>query len=90
MPVDVALAPNGAADRVGDIFAREVDDAELVRRLEAYPRLWIIGYSSSGWHPTPEPMEHVEEGFVKRTYELTLVRNFGQLRVKRYERPTAR
>lgn len=87
VPVDVALAPDGDAERVGDIFAREVGPKELVRRLEGYPRLWIVGYSSSGWHPTPEPMERVEKDFVERGYERTLVRTFGRLQVKLYERP---
>ena len=85
LPVDVALAPNGSADQVGDIFAREVEPAELVRRLHAYPRLWVVGYRVSGWHPTPEPMKQVERGFVERRYKRLLQRTFGILQVKLYE-----
>ncbi len=86
IPTDLAVAPEGQAVEVGDLYAREVSPAILSNRLKRYPRVWLVGYPDSEWHPTPEPMLEAGVRVLRDEYRRVLSRDFGDIRVELYER----
>jgi len=88
LPRDVGLAPDGRPEQVGDLFARELDEAAVARAVAAHQRVWVVGYGEQGgaWHPTPEPMSRVEATLLRSDYTIAEIQHFGGLRVRLYQR----
>jgi mannosyltransferase len=85
-PRDLALDPRQTAVARGDLFARELPEAEIAVRLRAARRLWVLGYGfDAGWHPTPETTTAVAPAILARDFRLVQRRPFGGFIVKRYE-----
>ena len=40
-----------------DLFPIEYTTAELRAMLASEPRIWLVGYPASDWHPRPDPLE---------------------------------
>jgi mannosyltransferase len=85
-PTDLALAPGGRAEQVGDLYAKEVDAATVARRLARYRRVWVASYPGSTWHPTPEPMLEAGTRVLGRRFREARSRSFGDVRIALYER----
>jgi mannosyltransferase len=84
-PRDLALDPRQTAVIRGDLFARDLPQAEIARRLAGARRLWVLGYGfRSGWHPTPEPVSAVAPAILRRDFRLVARRPFGTFVVQLY------
>jgi hypothetical protein len=82
-PADIALAPGGQADKVHDLFAKEVGARTLTSRLARRERVWVVSLPAATWHPTPEPMQTVQRGwFWRHTFRRVSQQDFGGLRVE--------
>lgn len=85
-PADFAVASMGEAERVGDLYAREVSPDLLASRLAKHPRIWLVEYPDADWHPTPEPMLDAGLPLLRSSYRLVRSRDTDELRVRLYER----
>jgi len=54
-PIDIAMAPGGAAGRQHDLYARQVSPATLARRLEGVQRLWLVTDPTDHRYPSSGP-----------------------------------
>ncbi len=52
---DIARAPHGSGEEVGDLLAQGVSPELIDRRLSPYGRIWLIGYPASIGYLSPEP-----------------------------------
>jgi mannosyltransferase len=61
-PHDLALDARQTAIARGDLFPRELPEAQVATRLRSSRRVWVLGYGgldrdgALNWHPTPEPV----------------------------------
>ncbi len=86
LPRDIAVAPEGTPDQVRDLFAKEVDASALATRLASCDRVWVISLPASTWHPTPEPMQTVQQSaFWRERFREVDQQDFGGLRMELYE-----
>lgn len=86
VPDDFAIANGGDARQVGDLYSREVAPTFLARRLVRHPRIWLLSYPGSGWHPTPEPMLEAGVRALDEQYSRARAIDFGGARVELYVR----
>ncbi|MDP9416415.1 MAG: glycosyltransferase family 39 protein [Actinomycetota bacterium] len=86
LPRDIALAPRGTTHEVRDLFAKEVDAPTLANRLADCGRVWVVSLPAATWHPTPEPMQVVQQSaFWREQFHEIAQHDFGGLRIELYE-----
>jgi mannosyltransferase len=86
LPEDFGIAPDGRPEQVGDLYAREVSPEDLASRERQHPRVWLISYPDSDWHPTPEPMIDAGVSVLGDEYSRVSSRDFSGVLVELYER----
>ncbi len=86
VPDDIALAPGGLPEQVGDLWAKELETPVVSERLAEQRRVWVVGYPDSDWHPTPEPVIAAQKTVLARDFERVSSQTFGELTVDLYER----
>jgi mannosyltransferase len=79
-PPDIALAPGGEAFRQHDLYAREVDAAQLRARLESVQRLWMITDPSDQRYPQGGPFATLKP-MVMATFAPSDTTSFGATEV---------
>jgi mannosyltransferase len=86
VPRDLALDPRQTAVLRGDLFARELPEAQIAARMRASKRLWILGYGFvASWHPTPETTTAVAPAILRGEFRLARRWAFDGFVVKLYE-----
>jgi mannosyltransferase len=83
-PVDIDIG-RSAMDR-GELFPGEQPASVVARRLRAARRIWIVGYPSVPWHPTPEPVAAVAPQILREGFDLVTRRPFGGIEIALYRR----
>jgi hypothetical protein len=79
-PPDIALAPGGEAFRQHDLYAREVDAAQLAARLESVQRLWMVTDPSDQRYPQGGPFAELK-ALVGATFAQGETNSFGATEV---------
>jgi hypothetical protein len=84
-PLDIAVAPGGAATRQHDIYAREVNSATLWQRLAGVQRLWLVTDPSNGRYPPYGPFASLQSA-VTTEFQPTIEGSFPGIDVTLYTR----
>jgi mannosyltransferase len=88
-PADVALAPHGSLEDVGDIVARERSAGDVRSAVEQASRVWVVSYPTSNWSLAPEIARKVLSGEdAAHRWTRLEQKRFGDLEVTLYSTPT--
>jgi hypothetical protein len=85
-PADLDLKPGRGPLQVGDLFGEEDTQAHVAAHLRAARRVWLVGYPTSTWHPTPEPVLAVAPRILHEQFTNVTTRRFGEFQVALWQR----